>query len=77
MSTAYTAVSIFLVPGVPAAATAHLTDYKRAIETLANLDISLRAILLLAICLIAGGIGLVGGFWLAPVGIAAAVGLVL
>lgn len=77
MSVAYAVVGILLALGVFASATAQITRNKVILETLAHLDVPLRILPFLATCLAAGGIGLLVGLWYTPLGIAAAIGLVL
>lgn len=77
MFIAYTVVGVLLALGVLTAATAQITRNKVILENLAHLGLPPGILPFLASCLIAGGIGLLVGLWYAPLGIAAAVGLVL
>ncbi|AKU18132.1 DoxX family protein [Luteipulveratus mongoliensis] len=54
-----------------------LTGDPRQAETLDRVEVPVRLRPVLAALEIAGAIGLVAGLWLAPLGIAAAIGLVL
>jgi DoxX-like family len=74
---AYTVVGVLLALGVLASATAQLTGNKVVLANLVHLGLPLSIIPFLASCLIAGGLGLLVGLWYPPLGIAAAVGLVL
>ena len=77
MFVAYTVIGILLALGVLGSATAQLAGNKVVMANLVHLGLPLRIIPFLASCLIAGGLGLVVGVWYHPLGIAAAVGLVL
>ncbi|MGE5156338.1 MAG: DoxX family protein [Betaproteobacteria bacterium] len=77
MFIAYAVVGILLAFGVLASAAAQISRNKVILENLAHLGIPLGMLPFLATCLIAGGVGLLVGLWYPPLGIAAAVGLVL
>jgi hypothetical protein len=74
---AYTVVGVLLALGALGSATAQLTGHKVVIANLVHLGLPLSIIPFLASCLIAGGLGLLVGIWYHPLGVAAAVGLVL
>jgi hypothetical protein len=77
VSVAYAVVGLLLALGVLGSAAAQLAGNKVVLANLVHLGLSLRIIPFLATCLIAGGVGLLVGLWYPPLGIAAAVGLVL
>jgi DoxX-like protein len=77
MFIAYAVVGILLALGVLASAAAQISRNKVILENLAHLGIPRGMLPFLATCLIAGGVGLMAGLWYPPLGIAAAVGLVL
>jgi DoxX-like family len=77
MFIAYTVVGILLAFGVLGSATAQVTGNKVVIENLVHLGLPPGIRPFLASCLISGGVGLLVGIWYPPLGIAAAVGLVL
>jgi hypothetical protein len=74
---AYAAVGGVLALGVLASATAQITRNKVILQSMAHLGIPVGMLPFLATCLIAGGAGILIGLWYAPLGIAAAGGLVL
>ncbi|MEU8624946.1 DoxX family protein [Streptomyces sp. NPDC048669] len=77
MSLAYAIVGIVLALIVLFSAYAKLTRDQKLVDGLTGLGVPLRMFPALAACEIAGAVGLVIGIWWAPLGIAAAVGLVL
>jgi hypothetical protein len=77
VSLAYAAVGILLAFGVLASAAAQISGNKVILANMTHLGIPVGMLPFLATCLIAGGAGLVIGLWYPPLGIAAAVGLVL
>jgi hypothetical protein len=77
MFIAYAAIAVLLALGALASATAQITRNKVILENLVKLGIPLGIMPVLATCLIAGGVGLLAGLWYRPLGIAAAIGLVL
>ncbi len=76
MFIAYAVVGALLALGVLASATAQITGNKVVLENMVRLGIPKGLLPFLATCLVAGGIGLLIGFWYPPLGIAAGVGLV-
>jgi hypothetical protein len=77
MSLAYGIVGIALGLMVLFSAYAKLTRNQQLVDGLTGLGVPLGMFPFLAACEIAGAAGLVIGIWWAPLGIAAAVGLVL
>ncbi len=77
MSIAYAVVGVLLALGVLASATAQLAGNKVVLANMVHLGIPRGMLPFLAASLIGGGVGLLVGFWYRPLGIAAAVGLVL
>lgn len=76
MLIAYVVVAALLAIGVLASATAQITGNKTVLQNMVHLGIPKSILPFLATCLVAGGIGLLIGFWYPPLGIAAAIGLV-
>jgi hypothetical protein len=77
VSIAYAVVGVVLALMVLSSATAQLARNKVVLANLTHLGIPTGILPFLATCLIAGGVGLVIGLWYRPLGVAAAVGLVL
>jgi hypothetical protein len=77
MSLAYDIVGIALGLMVLLSAYAKLTRNQQLVDGLTGLGVPLGLFPFLAACEIAGAVGLVIGIWWVPLGIAAAVGLVL
>jgi hypothetical protein len=74
---AYTVVGVLLAVVLLASARAKLTRDKRVVGGLTGIGVPLGMFPFLASCEIAGAVGLLVGLWYAPLGIAAAIGLVL
>lgn len=70
------AVSVFLALAVFGSAMAKLTKQPKLVESMTALQIPFGWLPWLAAAEIAGAIGLIVGLWVAPIGIAAAIGLV-
>jgi hypothetical protein len=70
-------VGILLAFGVLASAATQISGNKVILANMAHLGVPLTMLPFLATCLIAGGAGILIGLWYPPLGIAAAVGLVL
>ena len=70
-------VSSLLAVAALGSGLAKLSKQPALIESLTGLGVPASWIPLLAIAELAGAVGLVVGFWVAPLGIAAAIGLVL
>jgi hypothetical protein len=77
MSLAYDIAGALLALMVLMSAYAKLTRNQQLVDGLTGLGVPLGMFPFLAACEIAGAVGLVIGIWWAPLGIAAAVGLVL
>ena len=77
MSIAYDVVGVLLALLLLASAAGKLTRPKKLVDGLTGLGVPLGMFPFLAACEIAGAIGLVIGLWYAPLGIAAAIGVVL
>lgn len=77
MSIAYDIIGVLLALALLGSATAKLTRNKQVVDTLTGVGVPLGMFPFLAGCEIAGAIGLVIGLWYAPLGIAAAIGVVL
>src|SRR5512142_735652 len=77
MFVAYAVVGIVLSLVLLASARAKLVRDQRVTESLTGAGVPLRAFPFLAACEIAGAAGLLVGLWLGPLGVAAAIGLVL
>jgi uncharacterized membrane protein YphA (DoxX/SURF4 family) len=77
MFVAYTVIAVLLALALPVSATAKLRRVPRAVDGLNSLGVPLGLFPLLAASEIAGAGGLVIGLWYRPLGIAAAIGLVL
>ncbi|WP_113700881.1 DoxX family protein [Nonomuraea lactucae] len=77
MFIAYAVVAVLLALVLLASAYAKLTRDKRVVDGLTGVGVPLRLFPVLAACEIAGAGGLLIGLWYAPLGVAAAVGLVL
>jgi hypothetical protein len=77
MLIAYLVVGGLLALGVLASASAQIARNKTILQNMAHLGVPLGMLPFLATCLIAGAAGLVIGVWYAPLGLAAAGGLVL
>jgi hypothetical protein len=77
MFIAYAVIGILLAAVLVASAVAKLTQNKGIVESLTGVGVPLRMFPFLAACEIAGALGLLIGLWYAPLGIAAAIGLVL
>jgi hypothetical protein len=74
---AYTAIAVLLTLALVPSAYAKLTKNKRIVDGLTGIGVPLGIFPLLASREIAGSAGLLVGLWYAPLGIAAAIGLVL
>jgi hypothetical protein len=77
MFIAYDIVGILLALLLLASAAAKLRRLPRLVEGLTSLGVPLGLFPFLAACEIAGAVGLLIGIWYPPLGIAAAIGLVL
>lgn len=77
MSLAYVITGVVLALVLLVSARAKLTRDERLVDGLTGLGVPLKMFPFLAACEIAGAVGLVIGIWWAPLGIAAAVGVVL
>ncbi|MCX4676088.1 DoxX family protein [Streptomyces sp. NBC_01433] len=77
MSLAYLIVGIVLALMLLVSARAKLTRNQQLVDGLTGLGVPLKMFPFLAACEIAGAVGLVIGIWWAPLGIAAAIGVVL
>jgi uncharacterized membrane protein YphA (DoxX/SURF4 family) len=77
MSIANAIVGVLLALLLLVSAAAKLRRSPHLVEGLTGLGVPLGMFTFLAACEIAGAIGLVIGFWYPPLGIAAAIGLVL
>lgn len=77
MSLAYDIVGVLLALAVLGSAAAKLSRSPKLVENFTGLGVPPGSLPFLAACEIAGAAGLVIGIWYAPLGIAAAVGLVL
>jgi hypothetical protein len=77
MFVAYCIVGVLLAVALLGSASAQLARNKVIVANMTNLGVPLTSIPWLASCLIAGSAGLVIGLWYAPLGIAAAIGVVL
>ena len=77
MSLAYDIVGIVLALMLLFSAYAKLTRNQKLVDGFASIGVPLGILPFLAVCEIAGAVGLVIGIWWAPLGIAAAVGVVL
>ncbi|MEV0251510.1 DoxX family protein [Nocardia sp. NPDC050712] len=76
MFIAYAVVGILLSLMLVASARAKLVRDPKIVEGMGTLGVSARALPLLAAAEIAGAAGLLIGLWLAPLGVAAAIGVV-
>jgi DoxX-like family len=74
---AYAVIGVLLAAALLASARAKLTYNKRLVEGFTALGVPLGMFPFLASCEIAGAAGLLAGLWYAPLGIAAAIGIVL
>lgn len=77
MFTACVVIAVLLALVLLFSAKAKLTHGKRVVDGLTALAVSLGMFPFLASCEILGAAGLLAGLWYAPLGIAAAIGLVL
>jgi hypothetical protein len=77
MLVAYTVIAVLLALALLVSATAKLRRVPQLVDGLISLGVSLGLFPFLAACEIAGAGGLVIGLWYPPLGIAAAIGLVL
>ena len=77
MFIAYAVIGVLLALVVLASAYAKLTHNKGVVDGLTGIGVPLGMFPFLASCEIAGAAGLLVGLWYAPLGIAAAIGLVL
>jgi hypothetical protein len=75
--TAYAVVGVLLALVLLASAGAKLTHQKRIVDGLNGIGVPLGMLPFLASCEIGGAAGLLVGLWYAPLGIAAAIGVVL
>jgi hypothetical protein len=73
----YAVIGVLLAVGLLMSASAKLTRNQRIVDGLTGAGVPLSMFPFLAACEIAGPIGLVVGLWFAPLGIAAAIGIVL
>jgi hypothetical protein len=77
MFIAYAVVAVLLAVALVASARAKLVRNEKLTTGMAELGVRGRMLDFLAACEIAGAVGLVAGLFFAPLGIAAAVGVVL
>lgn len=77
MSLAYDILGALFAVMVLGSGIAKLAGVKQIVESITGIGVPLRMFPFLAGCEIAGAIGLVVGLWYPPLGIAAAIGLVL
>jgi hypothetical protein len=78
MFVAYAVIAILLAPALIMSAYTKLTRNERVVQTFTGqLGVPLGLYPFMAACEIAGAAGLIIGLWCGPLGIAAAVGLVL
>jgi len=77
MSLAYVIVGIVLALALLGSGAAKLAKAKSIVESITSLGVPLRVFPVLAALEFAGAIGLIIGIWWRPLGIAAAVGVVL
>jgi hypothetical protein len=77
MFVAYTVIAVLLTLALLASATAKLRRVPQLVAGLTGLGVPLGLFPFLAACEIAGAGGLLIGLWYPPVGVAAAIGLVL
>jgi len=77
MFIAYAVIAVLLALGLTGSAFGKLSRQPKMIEIYTALDVPLGILPFLAACEIAGAAGLVIGLWWGPLGIAAAVGVVL
>ncbi|MEV5751040.1 DoxX family protein [Actinoallomurus sp. NPDC052308] len=77
MFVAYAIVGVLLAIMLLASAAAKLTKNKQIVEGLTGIGVPLGMFPFLAACEIAGAAGLVIGLWYGPLGVAAAIGVVL
>ena len=77
MFIAYVVIAVLLALVLLASARAKLTRDKRVVDSLTGIGVPLGLFPFLASCEIAGAGGLLVGLWYGPLGVAAAIGLVL
>ncbi|MBC6461500.1 DoxX family protein [Actinomadura sp. HBU206391] len=77
MFIAYAVIAVLLAALLAMSARAKLTKEEKVTKTITGLGVPLGWFPFLAACELAGAVGLVIGLWFAPLGIAAAVGVVL
>jgi hypothetical protein len=77
MFVAYVIVVVVLSAGLLAAAFAKLTRKPNAVATLSRIHVPGWMITPLAVIELVAVVGLVIGFWLVPIGVAAAIGLIV
>ncbi|MFC6022467.1 DoxX family protein [Plantactinospora solaniradicis] len=77
MFTGYIIVAAFLAFGLVGSAHGKLTRSERVTPGLQKAGVPLSWFPPLAACEIAGALGLLAGIWIAPLGIAAAIGVIL
>ena len=77
MALVYDILAIVLTVALVGSGVGKLRKAKSIVESITSLGVPLRMFPFLAACEIAGGIGLIIGIWWRPLGIAAAIGVVL
>ncbi len=77
MFIAYVVVGAVLAALLAFSARAKLTKDEKVTKSITNLGVPLSWFPFLAACELAGALGLIVGIWFAPLGIAAAIGVVL
>ena len=77
MFIAYAVTGVLLALVLATSARAKLTHDKRVVDSLTGAGVPLGMFPFLAACEVAGAVGLLAGLWYAPLGIAAAIGVVL
>jgi hypothetical protein len=74
---AYTIVAIILAVGLVGSARAKLVHDAKVTKSLTGIGVPESWFPFLSACEIAGAVGLLAGIWLAPLGVAAAIGVIL
>jgi hypothetical protein len=77
MFVAYAVIAVLLAAALMMSAYTKLTHNERTVKGFAEIGVPVKMFPFLAACEIAGAAGLIIGLWYGPLGIAAAVGLVL
>ena len=77
MFVSYLVTAIVMAVALLGSATAKLTRNQYVVDNLTKAGVPLGIFPFLATCEIAGAVGLVGGIWYSPLGLVAAIGVVL